>query len=288
MNCHRAVAATGWAFLSLLGVQLMSACASSASIRAAPSNPLEARLAPLLPTPLLLLGEQHDAAEHQVLQREVVQLLAAQGRLAALVMEMAEQGRSSQGLTQQASEAQVREALAWSDSWPWSSYGPVVMSAVRAGVPVLGGNLPRPAMRAAMADAELDQLLPPAALAQQRQDIRDGHCGLLPEAQIAPMTRIQLARDQAMAQTLVQALRDHAQAGQTVLLVAGNGHVRRDLGVPRHLPVEWPHQVLMALAAGSGGQADGEQALRADAVWAPPARPPRDYCAEFAAPAKKP
>lgn len=229
-----------------------------------------------MPTPVLMLGEQHDAPEHQALQRDVVLALAARGQLGALVMEMAEQGRQTTGLPAQASEAQVREALAWTDDsgWPWPVYGPVVMAAVRAGTPVLGGNLPRSQMRAAMGNDALEGRIAAAALKEQREGIRSGHCDLLPEGQIAPMARIQLARDEAMARTTVQAV-ESAGPGKTVVLVAGNGHVRRDLGVPLYLPKTLAHRVVMAQAG------DPKAATPADAVWLTPAQPPRDYCAEL-------
>ena len=44
--------------------------------------------------------------------------------------------------------------------WPWADYGPVVMAAVRAGVPVAGANLPRAQTRTAMQDSTLDARLP--------------------------------------------------------------------------------------------------------------------------------
>jgi uncharacterized iron-regulated protein len=62
----------------------------------------------------ILLGEQHDNPDHQRIERDTVLALAARGRLAALVVEMAEQGRSTAGLMPQATEEQVREALGWS------------------------------------------------------------------------------------------------------------------------------------------------------------------------------
>ena len=212
--------------LALLGA---AGCATPAPLGADG----QARLATLLPADALLLGEQHDAPAHQQLQRQAVQWLAARGALAAMALEMAEQGRSTAGLPRDASEADVQRALAWRDAgWPWQTYRPVVMAAVRAGVPVLGANLPAARQREAMRDAALDARLPPAALAEQQQRMRDGHCGLLPESQIGPMTRVQIARDIAMADT-VRAAR---QPGRTVLLVAGNGHMHRALGVPLHLP----------------------------------------------------
>ena len=220
-------------FNARLGAALVAfalvGCAGHSGV--VPSDQWPAQLESALPTDVLLLGEQHDAPDHQRLQREAVAWLASRGQLAALVMEMAERGRSTQGLPRDASEAQAQAALQWDDAaWPWKAYGPVVMAAVGAGVPVLGGNLPRTRMRAAMADATLDQHLPAPALAEQQQAMRDGHCGLLPESQIAPMARIQIARDASLAQTAQEALR----SGQTVLLVAGNGHVLRHLGVPTH------------------------------------------------------
>lgn len=264
--------------LALLGA---AGCATPAPLGAA----AQARLATLLPADVLLLGEQHDAPAHQQLQRQAVQWLAARGELAALALEMAEQGRSTAGLPRDASEADVQHALAWRDAgWPWQTYRPVVMAAVRAGVPVLGANLPAARQREAMRDAALDARLPPAALAEQQQRMRDGHCGLLPESQIGPMTRVQIARDIAMADT-VRAAR---QPGRTVLLVAGNGHVHRALGVPLHLPPDLTAKVLSAQSGQAQAAIDSEvtdtlpaHTSGADLLWPTPPVPPRDYCAEL-------
>ena len=264
--------------LALLGA---AGCATPAPLGADG----QARLATLLPADVLLLGEQHDAPAHQQLQRQTVQWLAARGALAALALEMAEQGRSTAGLPRDASEADVQHALAWRDAgWPWKTYRLVVMAAVRAGVPVLGANLPTARQRDAMRDATLDARLPPAALAEQQQRMRDGHCGLLPESQIGPMTRVQIARDIAMADT-VRAAR---QPGRTVLLVAGNGHVHRALGVPLHLPPDLTTKVLSAQSGQAQAAIDSEvtdtlpaHTSGADLLWPTPPVPPRDYCAEL-------
>lgn len=209
---------------ALASLLVLTACASpSAMTDISPS-----------PTAALLLGEQHDAPEHHQLQRQMVQALAGRGVLAALALEMAETGTSTAGLSPQASEADVRRALRWDDrAWPWASYAPAVMAAVSAGAPVVGANLPREQVRGSMADATLDTLLPGPALKAQQQAIRIGHCGLLPEHQIAPMTRVQVARDRAMAATLAQLV----QPGKTVVLIAGAGHVDPAVGVPYFLPV---------------------------------------------------
>jgi uncharacterized iron-regulated protein len=228
----------------------------------------------LLPTEVLLLGERHDAPQHQDMQRQTVQWLAQRGLLAALVMEMAEAGHSTQGLVPQASEAEVQAALGWSEAlWPWQSYGPVAMAAVRAGVPVLGGNLPRPQLRTAQTDASLEALLNPAAMDRQRQAVRDGHCGLLPESRVPGMARVQVARDQSMAQTAAAARRP----GQVVLLVAGAAHVQRSLGVPMHLPQNIDTKVVIAHAG------IAQAAIKTEADWwhATDALPPDDACEQL-------
>ena len=237
---------------------------------------LDRTLAQLLPTQVLMLGEQHDAPEHQAIHQRTVSTLAVRGQLAAVVLEMA-QGGSTAGLAATASEAQAQEALQWDPrAWPWPAYGPVVMAAVRAGVPVLGGNLPTNRMRASMGQTELDLRLSPQALARQQTLIREGHCQLLPDSQIAPMTRVQIARDVNMAQTIASAL-PLARPGQVVMLISGSVHADRQLGVPVHLPAG-VKVASLRLQAGSSALT-GE---RFDQVLTTPAAPKKDYCAGLA------
>ncbi|MBV8619057.1 MAG: ChaN family lipoprotein [Curvibacter sp.] len=241
------------------------------------------QLSRLLPADFLLVGEQHDAPEHHVLERQIVEILAVQHRLAALALEMVEQGHSTAGLPSSANQAQVRAALAWNaESWPWDDYAPAIMAAVEAGIPVIGANLPRDRQRAAMQDLSLDLRLSPEAVERQRRAIRDSHCGLLADSQIAPMARIQIARDLSMAQTLAKADRP---PGRTVLLLAGAGHVLRSVGVPVHLPPELQVRILVAAVKDADSARpltpDATQADDSDLVWASPAPPERDHCAEL-------
>ena len=229
-----------------------------------------ARVDALLPADALLIGEQHDAAEHQQIEQQVVAHLAGRGLLAALTIEMADAGVSTAKLKPTANEQQVQNALKWDNkSWPWAAYGPAVMTAVRAGVPVLGANLPSARMRSSMGDLKLDTQLPGPALKAQQQLIRIGHCNLLPESQITPMTRIQIAKDRAMA----QAIEDVALPGKVVVLLAGNGHVNRQLGVPQHLPATL-HAKAIHLRAGNAPDEDSAF----DSTWATPPLAEKDYC----------
>lgn len=259
-------------------VATLSACAplsqlgtSESTFAPTSSKVIESRLDLLLPTDVLLVGEQHDATEHQVIERQVIEALAARHQLAGLAIEMAESGNNTSHLSVDASSEQVKATLHWNEAaWPWNTYGPVVMAAVRTGVPVFGANLPRTRMKDAMADVSLDAQLDPAALKVQEEAIRNGHCDLLPASQIRPMTRIQIARDRAMAQTLVAA----RVPGKTVVLVSGAGHTEPELGVPQQLPTDLKVKTVK-LSAGALAS------VGFDAVWLTPAMPEKDHCAEL-------
>jgi uncharacterized iron-regulated protein len=252
---HRLLAAT-------LAALLLVGCASWRS---------KPQVQTLLPADVILLGEQHDVPAHQRLQAEMVLQLVVHDRLAALVLEMADAGLSTAALPPDAEEAQVRAALQWNEpGWPWAAYGPAIMTAVRAGVPVLGGNLPRILFSASMLDTALDRSLPPAAWAEQQQAIHDGHCGLLATTQLPAMTRIQVARDRSMAQTVQTVLR----SPQVVLVLAGSRHVDRRLGVPQHLPAQLK---VRSVRLQAGGKVEPSAAF--DTVWVTAAGPDTDHCA---------
>ncbi len=314
--------------LTRMPVAPIPSAAAAAEAATGPVANVAARVQSLLPLDALLLGEQHDAPDHQRIHREVIEALAARGQLAAVVIEMAMQGNSTASLANppsqggqggqgstggsinssspdgsSATETAVRAALKWDEkAWPWAAYAPAIMAAVRAGVPVLGSNMPRSQMGAAMQQPDLDQRLSGPALKAQQQLIRAGHCNLLPESQISPMTRIQIARDVAMANAVVQAhenakpvnptlsnaapsntappntaLATAAAAAKTVVLLAGSGHVDRTLGVPQHLPPSLKVKSVLMVAGSASDAAD--RAADFDVVWSAAAVPPQDYCA---------
>jgi uncharacterized iron-regulated protein len=269
----------GTALRQTLGGLIVALGLSACSWPVAPDLSItRQRLSALPPMAVLLLGEQHDAPDHQRIEGEVVQVLASQGSLAALALEMADRGHSTAALGRDASDTEVRAALKWEDkNWPWRTYGPAVMAAVRAGVPVLGANLPHAQMPASLDNRQLDLLLKGPALKAQQQLIRQGHCGLLPEHRITALTRIQIARDISMAQTVTGAV----IPGKTVLLLAGNGHVDRSLGVPQHLPPSLNAKSIGLQA--DAAQTDAQTIAKFDVLWPAQPAPEKDYCAEFKA-----
>ena len=235
---------------------------------------------------LCLLGEQHDHPDHHAVQAWIIQALAQRRQLAALALEMADAGWRFGGPAQ-ATDAEVRDRLHWDDAgWPWRLYAAPVMAAVRAGVPVVGVNLPRCDVRAAMQQPRWDDSVPPAVRRRLQDDVADSHCGLLPAAQLPAMTRVQLARDDSMAAHSLAL----AQPGKTVVLLTGSVHADRTLGVALHLPAHAaagpagaaaPPTVFSLLLQGLAPGAAAEVPAGLDAVWFTPGTPPVDHCAEL-------
>jgi uncharacterized iron-regulated protein len=231
-----------------------------------------------LPTSeLLLLGEQHDALEHQELARLSVMTLANKEKLSALLLEMVDDGLNTKGMPVDSSESVVRERLQWNDAgWPWSSYGPIVMQAVRVGVPVIGSNLPNSEMSKVMSDVSWDAKVPTAVLSAHRESMIKGHCGLLPDSQVPAMARIQIARDERMARTAQRWM----YKGKTVLLLAGAEHVKKDRGIPLLLNLSVIDK--MSVVWMQAHTSVNQDPTIADVSWLTPPIAPKDYCAEFA------
>jgi len=118
----------------------------------------------------------------------------------------------------------------------------------------------------------------PMLLAAQERAVDVGHCGALPPALLPRMAEAQLARDAVMAAVL----REHADNG--VVLLAGDGHVRRDLGVPRWLAGVAAERIL---SVGFIEDHDVPIVGRYDAVVVAAPAPREDPCLEFAAPSLK-
>jgi uncharacterized iron-regulated protein len=227
-------------------VSVVTACAT-----VTPVQPWESRLTG---NAIVLLGEVHDNAAQHRLRLELLRRAFAAGWRPAIVMEQfdverqadidrarREQPRDAQHVIDQATTRAAQPG----GGWNWAFYKPYVALALEHDVPLLAANLATADTRrivrgglAASFDAERLAALglnrPIAAEWQQAQEreIDRGHCGALPATLWPRMAQAQFARDAVMADVL----RRHAERG--AVLLAGNGHVRRDLGVPRWLEAE--------------------------------------------------
>lgn len=227
-----------------------------------------------------LFGEQHDQRDHQHQTAEAVAQLAHEGRLHAVVLEMSERGLSTRGLPRDASEAEAQSALNWDGrGWPWANYRDVVMNAVRAGVPVMGGNLPRDKLRDAMKQPRWDNAVPATARERLTEAVREGHCGMVPDEQLPSMVRMQIARDRSLAETLAEASRG-AVPSDVVLMLSGSAHASRLTGVPLHVATIAPQLAVRSIAFTQEG-ADEPSPQGFDERRVARADPSPDHCAEL-------
>ncbi|SOY85031.1 ChaN family lipoprotein [Cupriavidus taiwanensis] len=203
--------------------------------------------------PYVLLGEVHDNAAGQRQRLAALTRAVEQGWRPAIAMEQFDRERQAdidRARRERPRDADYLIAQAGGGAWQWPQYRPVVALALQHDLPLVAANLSR-ADAARIVRGGLDGLfsadeqqrlgltgaLPPDLVAAQAAVLDRGHCGNFPKAMLPGMLAAQAARDAVMA----QALRPHA--GRGAVLIAGNGHVRRDVGVPRWLPDE-PGKVL--------------------------------------------
>jgi len=235
----------------------------------------------LASAPRVLVGEQHDNPDHHALQLWLLRELARQRPQGSLLMEMLNPDQQTKVDAAQTATragqppADPYQALSWQDSWDWSVYGALVTYALRQPYPLLSANLDRTQIMQIY--KQRPTLTGQASTTKQVQatlleDIRQSHCGLLPETQMPAMLAVQQQRDRHMAERLLA-------APTPALLLAGGFHVRKDLGVPLHLEdlgADQGNAVLILAEVGKSVTAES-----ADYVWYTAGLPEQDYCAGF-------
>lgn len=228
--------------------------------------------------PRVVVGERYDNPDHHALQRWLLQALAdrrAQGSLLLEMLTPAQQPRVDSVRQLPTLPKDLPGALAWSPGWDWNFYGPIVEFALAQRYPLLAANLDAAEIQRfyrqapGLVGTRSNAVTVRDALLEQ---IRESHCGLLPESQMPPMLAIQQQRDRRMAERLLQ-------APTPALLFAGAWHGRKDVGMPLHaldLGASEAPVVLMLAEEGS----DVTSAM-ADYVWYTPTMPPQDYCVQM-------
>jgi uncharacterized iron-regulated protein len=233
---------------------------------------------------LVLVGEQHDNPDHHRLQLWLLQALAAQRPQGSLLLEMLNPDQQDRVVAAHAAildgqaPADLPAALAWQKNWDWALYGPIVSYALAQPYPLQAANLNRSEiMQIYAARPALQGRLSTTAPVRETllADIRESHCGLLPEAQMPAMLAVQQQRDRRMAERL-------RAAPTPALLLAGGFHARRDLGVPLHLADLGADAGTLVLQLAEVGKP--VSAASADFVWYSAALPEKDHCASLRRP----
>lgn len=197
----------------------------------------------------LLLGETHTNVDHHLLQAQILERFArsAAGRL-RLVVEMIPQGFEKKLADFRAKHHTDTKNLGTVLQWKkrgwgdWRAYKPIFDVAYKYRLGIVAGNLDTSLVRSMARggvgvlgdDRQRALFLNEPYSAAQRTVMLDllfeSHCKLMPRKHLAPMLGVQQARDGKMAAAMLA-----GADGQRAALIAGAGHVRRDLGVPRIL-----------------------------------------------------
>lgn len=199
----------------------------------------------------LLLGEVHDNPAHPRIRAWIIGGVAdrAAPKRPALIFEHIDADRQAVVDTALATPGATPDdlfaAVDWERSgWPSRSiFAPLFEVAIAKGLPVVGGNAPKTEVRklargglATIPEAErtrlaIDAPLEPALHDALLADLEASHCGVMPRSSLGGLALAQRYRDASMAAAMIA-----AQAGDGgAILLAGNGHVRSDRGVPWHL-----------------------------------------------------
>lgn len=254
----------------------------------------EARLfASLAKRPYVLVGEKHDSEAHHAFQARVVDALGGSAPR-PIVMEHF-RARAQAKLDaffgdRKSSASALPTEVGWDEGWgPFTMYAPIFERALARSMPVVAGSFDKIDVRALMAHPDL--VIPEevrrelgtvtfddASEKALSDELSASHCGHLPGEYLAPMARIQHARDALFAVSMKRA--------PSAVLLAGKGHTRGDRGVPRFLPPGG--FVSVALASVEPGRvrpADYDDLTTHDYVVFTPAAPPEeDPCAAFRSP----
>jgi uncharacterized iron-regulated protein len=234
-------------FAALVAPALPSA--ASIGIEATP----EALAAAMSTRRNVLLGEVHDNGVQHALRLEALRRRLEAGARPAIAFEQFDRQRQAdidRVRLEQPRNADALIAVAGARNWEWKYYRSFVQLALEFDLPIVAANLSRgEAIKVAtegwgaifdaaeQAALGLDRL-PVEFVSAHERSVARGHCDLLPIDSLPPMARAQIARDIVLARSVLPYLT------RGVVLLTGNGHVRKDVGVPYWLNPEQRREVV--------------------------------------------
>jgi uncharacterized iron-regulated protein len=197
----------------------------------------------------VLIGESHDNRDHHRLQARIVSALERDARRRrAVAFEMISADRQLEVVehldAHPGDAAGLGAAVGWPASgWPdWALYEPIARAALANDAQIVAADLDAEQRRAVFEQGAqalrtsfvrrtgLDRDLSATLTSDLREELREAHCGQAPPEVLGGMYRVQRARDAMLADRLAAT---SGRAGG--ILIAGNGHVRKDRGVPWYL-----------------------------------------------------
>jgi len=219
---------------------------------------------------IVLLGEVHDNPEHHAVRGDILRpridrMVPTKGLRPAAVFEhirTSQQAGLDSFYRHAARSRRLWRApdlinkLEWEKTgWPAAEmFYPLFDAALRAKQRIYPGNAVRERMRLLVrgqteptdeeaASLKLAQALPQPLLDTLASELEGSHCGMLPPSAIPGMSLAQRYADAHLADALVKAAEKHKGA----FLLAGNGHVRTDRGVPWYVRQLAPERKVIAV-----------------------------------------
>jgi uncharacterized iron-regulated protein len=245
---------------------------------------------------VIYVGEEHHNRFHVIAAVKILEALVAKDRRPAVALEMLSwdaQPALSRYLSGQTSKAAFLEEVRWEQTWggPYEDYEPLITFARERHLPVLALNPPRSLVRRvasvglakAISDPEtigwgMGQEIPddPRYGELISRQIRLCHAGLS-EQGYQRMYEASIFRDEGMAKTIADYLRDRQPGDGPLLSYTGGGHIQYKLPVPNRVARrsnDTVRQTTVYLSAFESSRAkDIQELLRegiADYLWLTP------------------
>jgi uncharacterized iron-regulated protein len=218
--------------------------------------PYEAVLQDLAAADVIYLGERHTVERHHAIQAAILTDLAHQAIPLALGLEQIESWQQPSLDRYNRGEIdwkQLAEATDWTRRWSnYRQYEPVLAAARQARAPVVALNARAETIRQVARSGGIAHV-PPTA----RQELPGAmllpdpvyekllslqlmvHASAAPE-RLRPMIEAQIARDEAMAQTLATFAKSESGKNRKLLVLCGAGHVAHGQGIPTRVQRRLP------------------------------------------------
>lgn len=284
MRSLRQIAGRCTGMLLMLALPILSASAQILDLSTAQEISESALAERLKAADVVLLGELHDNPLHHALRGRLIARFAGPGR--TIVAEhLPETGRVN---FQSDTRADLEAAGFDAPGWGWPLHQDLYEQIRATGLPLVGGNLPRDKAREIfmqgvtglperMSQTYANSRLDAAAEKNLDHDLIEGHCGKLPDRYLLRMRFAQRITDIAMTHAVL----DHRPA----VLVAGNGHVRKDYGVPQVLAAVAPELKVVSVGFMERGS-DSRELINSvsgtyDFLWLTERAERKDPCEDF-------
>ncbi|MGH1350336.1 MAG: ChaN family lipoprotein [Methyloligellaceae bacterium] len=258
----------------------------------------------------ILMGETHDNADHHRLHAWLIGKVVRYDRKPKIVMEMIREDQA-QALKSYMSRVRSKKqpkpaenlgpALQWNEKWgyDWKIYQPIASAAFAGRLTIKAGSASKEAEAKfkkssffnGMTAQErrrlgVDEKFSLSVLNSLKDEMNKSHCNALPYSALQSMSHVQRYRDAILADNLIKAARPFGS-----VLIAGNGHIRNDRGVPYYIArrIKNASMITLAMQEVSSDQKTPGDYLPAtagtkpvyDYIWFTPAQSRKDPCLAF-------